>query len=174
MPYKIQLLAILCFPFSLRAQMGKFIVKASVIGFLLVVLVTFVVIMTLSRTHVILQGRIETAFILHSDKQSEVEDTFFESEELLIPSDDFHLVLNVCENYLPDFEKGQAFVGILPDLDNKAVTFRVNDICPLDCLKAWKDLEIDCGRSMRAFEIYAVPVGEVKDFRTGMSVIVKL
>ena len=92
----------------------------------------------------------------------------------LVVLDDCHVVLNVCEDYLPSFGMGQAFVGKIPAIGNKEVVFQVNYISPLGSFATWKSTGNSKGYDMRTFEIHALPMEEVPGLRPGMSVLVKL
>lgn len=92
----------------------------------------------------------------------------------LVVLDDCHLVLNVREDYLPNFEMGQAFVGSVPALGNEAISFRVNYISPLGSFATWKSSAKSGSYDMRTFEIHALPMEKVKGLRPGMSVLVEL
>ena len=93
----------------------------------------------------------------------------------LVVLDDCHVVLNVREDYLPNFEMGQAFVGKVPALKYREVVFKVNYISPLGSFATWKSTgNHSDDYDMRTFEIHALPVEKVHGLRPGMSVLVEL
>ena len=92
----------------------------------------------------------------------------------LVVIEDCHLVLNVREDYLPDFGMGQAFVGKVPALGNKEVVFKVNYISPLGSFATWKSTGMGKSYDMRTFEIHALPLEKTDGLRPGMSVLIKL
>ena len=92
----------------------------------------------------------------------------------LVVLQDCHVVLNVREDYLPDFEIGQAFVGKVPALGNQEVVFKVNYVSPLGSFATWKGTGKEDSYDMRTFEIHALPMEKIKGLRPGMSVLIKL
>lgn len=92
----------------------------------------------------------------------------------LVVLDDCHVVMNVREDFLPNFEMGQAFVGKVPALSNREVVFKVNYISPLGSFATWKSTGNAKDYDMRTFEIHALPMESVEGLRPGMSVLVEL
>jgi len=92
----------------------------------------------------------------------------------LVVIEDCHLVLNVREDYLPDFGMGQAFVGKVPALGDKDVVFKVNYVSPLGSFATWKGTGMGNSYDMRTFEIHAFPPEKTEGLRPGMSVLIKL
>ena len=91
----------------------------------------------------------------------------------LVVLQDCHVVLNVREDYLSNFQMGQAFVGKVPALGHKEIVFQVNYISPLGSFATWKSTD-NSSYDMRTFEIHALPVETVKGLRPGMSVLVEM
>lgn len=91
----------------------------------------------------------------------------------LVVLQDCHVVLNVREDYLSNFQMGQAFVGKVPALGHKEIVFQVNYISPLGSFATWKSTD-NSSYDMRTFEIHALPMETVKGLRPGMSVLVEM
>ena len=91
----------------------------------------------------------------------------------LVVLQDCHVVLNVREDYISNFQMGQAFVGKVPALGNQEVVFQVNYISPLGSFATWKSTD-NSSYDMRTFEIHALPVESVNGLRPGMSVLVEM
>ena len=89
----------------------------------------------------------------------------------LVILDDCHVVLNIREDYLPNFGMNQTFVGKVPAIGGKEVLFKVNYISPLGSFATWKSTESK-GYDMRTFEIHALPMEKIPGLRPGMSVLV--
>ena len=91
----------------------------------------------------------------------------------LVVLQDCHVVLNVREDYLSNFQMGQAFVGKVPALGHTEIVFQVNYISPLGSFATWKSTD-NSSYDMRTFEIHALPVESVNGLRPGMSVLVEM
>ena len=91
----------------------------------------------------------------------------------LVVLQDCHVVLNVREDYLSNFQMGQTFVGKVPALGHKEIVFQVNYISPLGSFATWKSTE-NSSYDMRTFEIHALPMESVNGLRPGMSVLVEM
>ena len=91
----------------------------------------------------------------------------------LVVLQDCHVVLNVREDYLSNFQMGQGFVGKVPALGHKEIVFQVNYISPLGSFATWKSTD-NSNYDMRTFEIHALPVETVNGLRPGMSVLVEM
>ena len=91
----------------------------------------------------------------------------------LVVLQDCHVVMNVREDYLSNFQMGQAFVGKVPALGHKEIVFQVNYISPLGSFATWKSTD-NSSYDMRTFEIHALPVETVEGLRPGMSVLVEM
>ena len=91
----------------------------------------------------------------------------------LVLLQDCHVVLNVREDYLSNFQMGHAFVGKVPALGHKEIVFQVNYVSPLGSFATWKSTD-NSSYDMRTFEIHALPVESVNGLRPGMSVLVEM
>ena len=91
----------------------------------------------------------------------------------LVVLQDCHVVLNVREDYLSNFQMEQAFVGKVPALGHKEIVFHVNYISPLGSFATWKSTD-NSSYDMRTFEIHALPMESVNGLRPGMSVLVEM
>ena len=91
----------------------------------------------------------------------------------LVVLQDCHVVLNVREDYLSNFQMGQAFVGKVPALGHTEIVFQVNYINPLGSFATWKSTD-NSSYDMRTFEIHALPMETIKGLRPGMSVLVEM
>ena len=91
----------------------------------------------------------------------------------LVVLQDCHVVLNVREDYLSNFQMGQTFVGKVPALGHTEIVFQVNYISPLGSFATWKSTD-NSSYDMRTFEIHALPVESVNGLRPGMSVLVEM
>ena len=91
----------------------------------------------------------------------------------LVVLQDCHVVLNVREDYLSNFQMEQAFIGKVPALGHKEIVFQVNYISPLGSFATWKSTD-NSSYDMRTFEIHALPVETVEGLRPGMSVLVEM
>ena len=91
----------------------------------------------------------------------------------LVVLQDCHVVLNVREDYLSNFQINGTFIGKVPALSQKEIVFQVNYISPLGSFATWKSTD-NSSYDMRTFEIHAVPMGSVDGLRPGMSVLVKM
>ena len=91
----------------------------------------------------------------------------------LVVLQDCHVVLNVREDYLSNFQMGQAFVGKVPALGHTEIVFQVNYISPLGSCATWKSTD-NSSYDMRTCEIHALPMESVNGLRPGMSVLVEM
>ena len=91
----------------------------------------------------------------------------------LVVLQDCHVVLNVREDYLSNFQMNGTFTGKVPALGQKEIVFQVNYISPLGSFATWKSTD-NSSYDMRTFEIHAVPRESVDGLRPGMSVLVKM
>lgn len=82
-------------------------------------------------------------------------------------------VLNVREDLLKHFAKGQRFSAYLPALD-RAVEFEVSHIAVMGDFATWRATDASKGFDLRTFEVEARPVEPVKELRMGMSLVVEL
>ena len=91
----------------------------------------------------------------------------------LVVLQDCHVVLNVREDYLSNFQINGTFIGKVPALSQKEIVFQVNYISPLGNFATWKSTD-NSSYDMRTFEIHAVPKESVDELRPGMSVLVEM
>ena len=91
----------------------------------------------------------------------------------LVVLEDCHVVLNVREDYLSNFQMNGTFTGKVPALGHQEIVFQVNYISPLGSFATWKSTD-NSSYDMRTFEIHAVPMESVDGLRPGMSVLVEL
>ena len=92
----------------------------------------------------------------------------------LVVLEDCHVVLNVREDYLPNFAMGESFKGKVPALKDQKIEFKVNYISPLGSFATWKSIGKANSYDMRTFEIHALPIEKVDGLRPGMSVLVEI
>ena len=91
----------------------------------------------------------------------------------LVVLEDCHVVLNVREDYLSNFQMNGTFTGKVPALGHQEIVFQVNYISPLGSFATWKSTD-NGSYDMRTFEIHAVPMESVDGLRPGMSVLVEM
>ena len=91
----------------------------------------------------------------------------------LVVLQDCHVVLNVREDYLSNFQMNGTFTGKVPALGQKEIVFQVNYISPLGSFATWKSTD-NSSYDMRTFEIHALPMESVDGLRPGMSVLVEI
>ena len=91
----------------------------------------------------------------------------------LVVLQDCHVVLNVREDYLSNFQMNGTFIGKVPALGHKEIAFKVNYISPLGSFATWKSTD-NSSYDMRTFEIHALPMESVEGLRPGMSVLVEI
>ena len=91
----------------------------------------------------------------------------------VIDTDDSWAVLNVREDLLTHFEKGQTFSAFVPAL-NKQVEFKVSHIAVMGDFATWRSTDAAQGFDLRTFEVEARPTQPVQNLRMGMSLVVEL
>ena len=91
----------------------------------------------------------------------------------LVVLEDCHVVLNVREDYLSNFQMNGTFIGKVPAIGHQEIVFQVNYISPLGNFATWKSTD-NSSYDMRTFEIHAVPMESVDGLRPGMSVLVEM
>ena len=91
----------------------------------------------------------------------------------LVVLEDCHVVLNVREDYLSNFQMNGTFTGKVPALGYQEIVFQVNYISPLGSFATWKSTD-NSSYDMRTFEIHALPKESADGLRPGMSVLVEL
>ncbi|MGR5251630.1 HlyD family secretion protein [Vibrio astriarenae] len=82
-------------------------------------------------------------------------------------------VLNVREDYLKHFKKGDTFEAYLPALDRRE-QFVVAHIAVMGDFATWRSTDASQGFDLRTFEIEARPVNQDSELRVGMSLVVEL
>ena len=91
----------------------------------------------------------------------------------LVVLEDCHVVLNVREDYLSNFQMNGTFTGKVPALGHQEIVFQVNYISPLGSFATWKSTD-NSSYDMRTFEIHALPKESADGLRPGMSVLVEM
>lgn len=91
----------------------------------------------------------------------------------IIDTKDAWAVLNVREDYLKHFNKGDTFEAYLPALD-RTEKFTVAHISVMGDFATWRSTDASQGFDLRTFEIEARPVNQTEDLRVGMSLVVEL
>lgn len=91
----------------------------------------------------------------------------------VIDTHDAWAVLNVREDLLKHFQKGEIFNAYLPALDKK-VQFRVTHIAVMGDFATWRATDASQGFDLRTFEVEARPVEPISALRMGMSLLVEL
>lgn len=86
-----------------------------------------------------------------------------------------HVVFNVREQYLPQFEMGAEFTVTLPGINDKEVTLKVYYIRDMGSYATWRATKSTGDYDSRTFEIKARPVDQANaaGLRPGMSAIRK-
>lgn len=92
----------------------------------------------------------------------------------LVVMSDAHVVLNVREDFMPQFPMGSTFTGDVPALGQKGIEFKIYYISPLGSFATWKSTKQTGSYDMQTFEIHARPVNKTEGLRPGMSVLVAL
>ncbi len=92
----------------------------------------------------------------------------------LVVLDEAYCVLNVREDYMPNFTMGSKFKGDIPALTQKDVDFEIYFISPLGSYATWQSTKQSGSYDLRTFEIKARPLKTVTNLRPGMSVIITL
>ncbi|RTZ14486.1 biotin/lipoyl-binding protein [Vibrio aquaticus] len=91
----------------------------------------------------------------------------------VVDTKDSWAMLNVREDQLKYFNKGQAFTAYLPALD-KEVEFTVSHIAVMGDFATWRSTDASQGFDLRTFEVEARPTQPQNDLRMGMSLSVEL
>jgi len=114
--------------------------------------------------------------------EGEVSQVLLQSGELapqgfpvvtVIDTEDSWAVLNVREDLLSHFEKGQTFSAFVPAL-NKELEFKVSHIAVMGDFATWRSTDAAQGFDLRTFEVEARPTQPVQNLRMGMSLVVEL
>lgn len=91
----------------------------------------------------------------------------------VIDSQDSWAMLNVREDWLKYFNKGDTFVAYLPALD-KQIEFKVTHVAVMGDFATWRSTDASQGFDLRTFEVEARPTQPQSDLRMGMSLVVEL
>ncbi|MEZ8100952.1 HlyD family secretion protein [Vibrio bivalvicida] len=114
--------------------------------------------------------------------EGEVSQVLLQSGELapqgfpvvtVIDTDDSWAVLNVREDLLSHFKKGQTFSAFIPAL-NKEIELKVSHIAVMGDFATWRSTDAAQGFDLRTFEVEARPTQPVQNLRMGMSLVVEL
>ena len=92
---------------------------------------------------------------------------------MLLDMSDSWLRLSVSEDHLNRFQKDQVFEGYVPAL-KRNIQFKVRYVSVMGDFATWKATSETKGYDMKSYEVEAVPLEAIKDFRVGMSVLVKV
>ncbi|NRF63579.1 HlyD family secretion protein [Vibrio coralliilyticus] len=91
----------------------------------------------------------------------------------VIDTDDSWAVLNVREDQLSHFTKGQRFSAYLPALGH-SLEFEVTHIAVMGDFATWRSTDASQGFDLRTFEVEARPLAHKDTLRMGMSLVVEL
>ncbi|PMH44919.1 hypothetical protein BCU68_11465 [Vibrio sp. 10N.286.49.B3] len=91
----------------------------------------------------------------------------------VIDTQDAWAVLNVREDQLSAFSKGQTFDAYLPALQ-ETLSFSVSHIAAMGDFATWRSTDASQGFDLRTFEIEARPTDPSVELRMGMSLVVEL
>ncbi|MDR9827180.1 biotin/lipoyl-binding protein [Vibrio sp. FNV 38] len=91
----------------------------------------------------------------------------------VIDTQDAWAVINVREDYLKHFNKGEKFEAYMPALDRKE-TFVVSHIAVMGDFATWRSTDASQGFDLRTFEVEARPVDNISELRVGMSLVIEL
>lgn len=91
----------------------------------------------------------------------------------VIDTDDSWAVLNVREDQLSHFAKGQRFSAYLPALGH-SLEFEVTHIAVMGDFATWRSTDASQGFDLRTFEVEARPLAHKDTLRMGMSLVVEL
>ncbi|NOI58840.1 HlyD family secretion protein [Vibrio coralliilyticus] len=91
----------------------------------------------------------------------------------VIDTDDSWAVLNVREDHLSHFTKGQRFSAYLPALGH-SLEFEVTHIAVMGDFATWRSTDASQGFDLRTFEVEARPLVHKDTLRMGMSLVVEL
>lgn len=92
----------------------------------------------------------------------------------LLNLDDIWVTLFIREDYLSEFEMGNAFTAKIPGLNNREFEFKVNYISPTGDFARWNATKTSGEFDLKSFEIEARPLQKIEGLRPGMTAIVSL
>ncbi len=85
-----------------------------------------------------------------------------------------HAVINVREDLLPHFKKGQILKAKVAALNNKEFEFQVYFLSPLADFANWMPTKDKGEFDLKTFEVKLKPVKEISDLRPGMTIQIYL
>lgn len=91
----------------------------------------------------------------------------------VIDNQDSWAVLNVREDRLMHFKKGETFNAFVPALD-KSIEFKVSHIAAMGDFATWRSTDATQGFDLRTFEVEARPTQASQELRMGMSLVVEI
>lgn len=91
----------------------------------------------------------------------------------VIDNQDSWAVLNVREDRLMHFKKGETFDAFVPALD-KSIEFKVSHIAAMGDFATWRSTDATQGFDLRTFEVEARPTQASQELRMGMSLVVEI
>ena len=80
---------------------------------------------------------------------------------------------NVREDQLQGFKKDSVVTAFVPALNNQEVRLRVTNLKDVGSYAVWRATKAMGGYDLKTFAVKAVPVSKIKDFRPGMTVVLK-
>jgi HlyD family secretion protein len=89
----------------------------------------------------------------------------------IIDMEDAWARVNVREDYLKYFQKGDILELQIPALGDKLYKFKVTYVAVQGDYATWKATESGKGFDMKSFEVELRPLKEIKNLRVGMSVL---
>lgn len=90
----------------------------------------------------------------------------------IVDLNDIWVTFNVREELLSKIKMGDIIEGKVPALGDKKVKLKITYIKVLGSYATWKATKLTDEYDTKTFEVKAVPVEKISDFRPGMSVIV--
>jgi HlyD family secretion protein len=92
---------------------------------------------------------------------------------IMIP-EKIYAVLNVREDKLSHFKKGDIFKGIVPGLGNKEIEVKVSYIAVMPDFATWAPTKAKGEFDLKTFEVRLKPTKEIPDLRPGMTIRIKI
>ena len=92
---------------------------------------------------------------------------------IMIP-EKIYAVLNVREDKLEHFKKGDHLKGIVPGLGNKEIEVVVSYIAVMPDFATWTPTKDKGGFDLKTFEVRLKPVEQIEDLRPGMTIRIEL
>ena len=92
---------------------------------------------------------------------------------IMIP-EKIYAVLNVREDKLANFKKGEHFKGIVPGLGNKEIEVVVSYIAVMPDFATWAPTKDKGEFDLKTFEVRLKPVKQNEDLRPGMTIRIKI